>query len=152
MKPKENDIPEEKTTKSRKPLILVISIVIVIIIAAVSGSRYQFVKKIKKVDTKLRFLSTALIFYHQDHGAFPENLYQITTPTAYFIEIPRDPFSPDNTIYEYKALEDESEIIIYSYGPDNDDDKGEKIYDPTNGYNRSDGDMIRKVEKPKSVF
>ena len=67
-------------------------------------------------------------------NAYPPSLGQIKSTTQ---EIPVDPFS--NTDFKYMPVS--SSFILYSIGPDIVDERGQNIYDPTNG-TRSSGDIV----------
>lgn len=67
-------------------------------------------------------------------NAYPPSLGQIKSTTQ---NIPVDPFS--NTDFKYMPVS--SSFILYSIGPDIVDERGQNIYDPTNG-TRSSGDIV----------
>jgi len=67
-------------------------------------------------------------------NAYPPSLGQIKSTTQ---NIPIDPFS--NTDFKYMPAN--SSFILYSIGPDIVDERGQNIYDPTNG-TRSSGDIV----------
>jgi hypothetical protein len=96
-------------------------------------------QKLKEVEGNLRKVSDAAEAYWINNDHYPETEFELTTPTAYIKELPKDPFTQDNTL-GYKK-QDKNTITIWSIGPDAKDDIGDLAYDPTNGV-FSEGDIL----------
>jgi hypothetical protein len=96
-------------------------------------------QKWKEAEDKLRKVAGAAEAYWVENNRYPETDRELTTPIAYLKEIPKDPFTQDNTL-GYKKL-DKHTITIWSIGPDAKDNIGEMAYDPTNGV-FSEGDIL----------
>ncbi len=67
----------------------------------------------------------AILRYKADKGQLPENLQQIVD-TGYLKTIPMDPFSSGPLAYRRKS----NDFILYSFGPDSDDDEGTWVVEP----------------------
>ena len=91
----------------------------------------------------LRLLSAALEAYRDDSDQYPGSLISLTSPIPYIYEIRHDPFSDGDT-YRYRRL-GESEWMLWSVGPDGQDQSAEVIYRQTNGL-ESSGDIVLRRE------
>lgn len=93
----------------------------------------------------LRQLQMALRAYYAEHRKFPNDLAELVT-SGVCTSLPCDPFragSVSSFSYDPKS----SPVIVYSWGPDGEDNRGAIEYDPTNGV-RSIGDIICRVSYP----
>ena len=98
--------------------------------------------KVSRVNADLRSMHTALESYFIDYNKYPSRLEQLTSPVAYITSVLKDPFN-DLESYRYIIEKEKNEWKLYSLGPDEIDNAGEIIYDPTNG-TKSEGDIIRE--------
>jgi hypothetical protein len=94
-----------------------------------------------KACTDARNIGIALEAYNVDFNVYPKTLLVLTTPVAYITEIGRDPFAASDATYQYDNPD--TSWLVWSVGPDQADDHGKLIYDPTNGV-FSKGDVIRR--------
>jgi hypothetical protein len=90
--------------------------------------------------SEMRSIATAVESYFVDWNTYPPDLTVTTTPIAYMTKMFKDPFTKD-TEYGYR-LDDQKGWIVWSIGPDGEDDFGEKGYDPGRG-TFSVGDIVR---------
>jgi hypothetical protein len=113
-------------------------------------------EQVAAVELDLKILELALGDYFSTHNTFPENLMSLTTPLSFIKTIPNDPFNMQPILfaktehpYTYikQGKEGAARAIIYSYGPDMDDDNASVIYNPQLG-TISDGDIVRYVNLP----
>lgn len=93
---------------------------------------------IKAVREDLTDLVRAIHAYYKDNKNLPQSLAQLTSPIKYIETIPQDPFSDENNPYIYKFTDER--FMLYSLGPDSDDDSGSMTYSPANGI-ISNGDI-----------
>ncbi|MBN1868943.1 type II secretion system protein GspG [Candidatus Sumerlaeota bacterium] len=96
-----------------------------------------------RAQNSLRMMKVGLEAYRVDNERYPPSLYRLTTPISYIPEAYPDPFAPDGAGFGYTA--DEKGWRIWSIGPDGKDDRGEALYDPTNGTD-SAGDVTFSKE------
>lgn len=86
-----------------------------------------------------RAMRAALEEYHVDWNTYPPTIYHLTTPTSYIPNLMKDPFAPREMLHytsEYNFW------LLWSIGPDKDDDQALIIYDSTNG-TISNGDVVQ---------
>jgi len=102
-------------------------------------------QSVAKVKADLRSIATALESYYVDWNKYPTNLNNLTTPIAYLTQVFGDPFAKGNESLQVGVTENSDNWKAYSVGPDQIDDDGEIIYDPTNG-TISKGDIIREKQ------
>jgi type II secretory pathway pseudopilin PulG len=106
----------------------------------------QIRSKISRTMADERALATALESYYIDYNQYPNILHQLTSPVAYITSVPIDLYVPqaegEGMYVKYVPAEDRKDWLIYSYGPDETDNKGQTLYDPTNG-TISGGDIVR---------
>jgi len=98
--------------------------------------------RISRVKADLRVLATGLEAYFVDCNKYPSAAGNLTTPIAYLMNIPADPFSSNGKQYGYRPLERAASWMAYSVGPDTIDSAGAVPFDPTNGTS-SAGDIVR---------
>lgn len=107
--------------------------------------------KVTKANGEIRSLGTAMFDYHNVHGEFPTSFSQLTSPLEFISSFPEDPFHwprkkyPEIGMYKLIVSADRQAFVVYSPGPDFDDDHAEIRYSPTNG-TISNGDLIRPSE------
>jgi type II secretory pathway pseudopilin PulG len=113
------------------------------VIAVPNVLESQLRAKVARAKSDLRTLNVALESYFVDHNRYPNegDLGTLTTPIAYITAIPNDPYTPGQP-YKYRKIGD-NEWVIFSVGPDLQNQNADIIYDPTNG-SVSIGDIIRK--------
>jgi len=92
---------------------------------------------LRKVESDLNSLSNSISEYYQKNKKLPQSLSELS------IDIPADLFSGSDAPYKYKVINN-STCIVYSLGPDSDDDKGLVEYSRKN-HLISDGDIVKKV-------
>lgn len=97
---------------------------------------------ISEEDAQVKSVSIAMESYKIDNNKYTDNLSKLTTPIAYMISIPKDAFSEKEDSLKLITQSDGLHYILYSIGPDKNDNKAEIEYDPTNGAN-SAGDIIK---------
>ncbi|MCX7919034.1 MAG: type II secretion system protein GspG [bacterium] len=97
--------------------------------------------QLAQAEDDLRSLHIALDSWKVDNKTYPDTLFVLTTPIAYIVRIPTDPFT-QNAVFNYKKLND-NDFIIWSIGPDGKNDNGQIVYDQNNGLTSS-GDIIRR--------
>ena len=103
-----------------------------------------FNDKVGTAQKRLRSIATAVEAYFVDHNRYPETLDELLSPIHYLESIPRDPFSEDQSQPLSYILDSTGEsYIIYSVGPNGEDDVGAIPYDHSKG-NMSPGDIIRR--------
>jgi len=121
--------------------------------AAASGSRGKARRTpgssypVARAKADLRMMSVAVEAYHVDYNCYPPASFQLTTPIAYLTQVPSDPFSPAGDRLLYQAQGGGNSWLAYSVGPDRKDDKGQIVFDPTNGA-ASTGDIVRYKGMP----
>jgi hypothetical protein len=93
-----------------------------------------------RTKAEMRSLATAIESYFVDWNVHPPDLAVTTTPINYINKMYIDPFTK-NSEYGYRA-EKNGTWILWSIGPDGEDDFGEKTYDPAGG-TFSGGDIVR---------
>ncbi len=109
---------------------------------------------LESVNVMMSSLDWPIECYYMDHKNYPLNGDQLTTPVAYVSDIPVDPFSKDKAKLQVVGFNEWKEgqtpstsndklkyWRIYSVGPDQVDDKGLVIYNPSKGL-RSSGDIV----------
>jgi hypothetical protein len=99
-------------------------------------------QSVAKVKADLRSIATALESYYVDWNKYPTNLNNLTTPIAYLTQVFGDPFAKGDETLKL-GVSEKNYWKTYSVGPDQEDNKGEIIYDPTNG-TISKGDIVRQ--------
>ncbi len=110
------------------------------------SSRDSILSGTQAVKSDLRETRKTLEAFSVAYGHYPEklddprcgDLLGITTLFIRSIQI-TDPFSPDHAPYHYRGEKDR--YTLWSIGPDQKDDGGQVVYDPTNGL-RSSGDLV----------
>lgn len=101
--------------------------------------RFAFIDVITpNVKRKLDEIKEALTHFYNDYGELPRKLS--TLVPDYLGTIPVDPFNGEGEVYRYIQKENGS-FILYSFGPDSDDDRGKKYYNAETGF-FSDGDIV----------
>ena len=80
-------------------------------------------------------LGLATAAYHSDHGKYPEKLKALVP--KYITEIPIDPFSGE----PLKMISAKDGLILYSVGPNLEDDQGAIFEDGTYGSDPTKGDI-----------
>ncbi len=143
-------------------LILAIIALAVGLVIVISYSRKPTAPKptikeqLAAVEVDLKTLELTLGDYFSTHNTFPDSLNSLTTPLTFIETIPNDPFNMHRTLlgktkYPYTYIKRGKEAaagaIIYSYGPDTDDDNGGVIYAARNG-KVTNGDIVRHVNPP----
>jgi hypothetical protein len=84
--------------------------------------------------SQLADFAIALALYHDDHKAYPPSLVELSP--RYISEIPRDPFSNRDYIYQLR----EGGYLLYSVGRNGRDDRGENWADNTKKYENTEFD------------
>lgn len=92
------------------------------------------------VRREMLILELAVTLYRREHGRFPATLEEAAA--IYLNGKYVDPFSPVRGGYRYLYLE-EIGTLIYSVGPDGDDDGGRLIKQGTWRQEAPDGDLVR---------
>lgn len=112
------------------------------VVAAPNVFESQTRAKVARSKADLRTMAVALESYFVDNNRYPDegNLGVLTTPIAYITSLPSDTFATGQKL-KYKKTGD-NDWIMYSVGPDMQDNNADTIYDPTNG-TISIGDIIR---------
>lgn len=82
-------------------------------------------KNVSQQLDELNSLKSAVEAWYLEHRALPESLEKLMAPVAYIKSVPEDLFVPGEPISYYLDKE-KGVATIYSYGPDGDDDAGEK--------------------------
>ena len=81
--------------------------------------------------------------YFKEHKRYPGEASALTTPISYFMrKIAIDPFSKEQSPVRLKVNKKGKKYKAYSIGPDQTDNLGMILYDPTNGI-ISRGDIIK---------
>jgi len=101
---------------------------------------------INEANISLSSLAKAIRAYYNDNKKLPNKLSQLTEPVAYIKVVPQDPFSDEGKPYIY-GISDNG-FVLYSLGPDSDDDSGAKQHYLENGF-ISNGDLIIKGKVTK---
>ncbi len=111
-------------------------------IAGTDEEKAQFLRQINmRIRSDLRTLATSLVAYCVDNNTYPPNLHVLTTPIAYAVqEWLTDPYTGQNE-YGYEQRKDIG-WILWSIGPDGEDQGGEEVYEESKGL-ESSGDIIR---------
>ncbi|HUT29627.1 MAG TPA: hypothetical protein VMX13_07540 [Sedimentisphaerales bacterium] len=81
----------------------------------------------------------ALLRYNQDRGIYPTDLHELIS-AGYLTQLPMDPYSDKPLVYKRTA----DGFVLYSFGPDFDDDGGEVSRDATGRIEPwpADGDVV----------
>ncbi|MBN1901944.1 hypothetical protein JW926_11535 [Candidatus Sumerlaeota bacterium] len=82
-------------------------------------------------------IAVALELFKSQKGHYPATLIELVP--KYFTNLPVDPFSGKNFVYD--LLEKGDKYVLYSLGPDLMDNDAKTLYDPTNG-TISSGDLM----------
>ncbi len=118
--------------------------------------------RVSRAKADLRTVHVAMESYHIDHETYPDVMRSLTTPIAYLStyfldqfaeamppateEAPAQPTPDPGPAYIKKVITpDYTAIHLYSVGPDGIDQRGELVYDPTNG-TISPGDIVRTLK------
>jgi hypothetical protein len=101
-------------------------------------------------EARLEAMQTAVEAYKADNDEYPEYPEQLLHPLAYISEVPIDPFSPDGEKMIYDVNQSQGTYVIYSIGPDGEDDLGLKKYDMSQGL-RSEGDLVYTNKSDEDV-
>lgn len=96
---------------------------------------------ITEVKKDLHHIAVGLEAYFIDKRGYPNILYTLTSPTVYIVGVFEDPFNKNLEPLQYILNKEKSDWAIYSFGPDQEDDRGSVVYDPTNGI-ISKGDIL----------
>ena len=96
-----------------------------------------------RIRADLRTMATALEAYFVDFNKYPVTFNSLTTPIAYITRIPVDHFSKEGNKILYQPKQ--NDWIVWSVGPDQVDNNGTIVYDPTNGI-LSAGDITRSKQ------
>ncbi len=86
--------------------------------------------------TRLLILDLALQAYEFEHGSPPERLEQLIP--RFLATLPIDPFDPEGRPFRYVRAD--AGPIVYSVGPDGDDDNGRPIVQGKWGWVHPDND------------
>ena len=97
-------------------------------------------KKISDLFVNFKSIASFLDIIQKKDGIYPRDLFKVS---RYRKDQLKDPFSSENMNY----LSGFDEILVWSNGPDQDNDKALIMYDPTNG-TISNGDIILKKILP----
>ena len=122
--------------------------VIIAILAAISVPNFleaQIRSKVSRAQSDMRSLATALEAYVVDNNAYPQDMRILWQgPVKYIPSGPADPYSGEysGAGRDFRYVLRDGLWMIYSIGPDGQDNGGEIAYDATNGTN-SAGDIIR---------
>ena len=73
----------------------------------------------------------ALEAYHARASTYPVSLAELVP--HYIAKLPADPFSGADFRYQLRTLKGEQSYLLYSIGPDLDDDRGAIVWDDSNG-------------------
>lgn len=92
---------------------------------------------VKAAESDLNSLTNAINNYYKKNKKLPRSLADLS------VDIPVDLFSDNNAPYQYKVISNVS-YVLYSLGPDSDDDNGLVEY-IRKEHPISDGDIIKKV-------
>jgi len=129
-------------------LVYVVVGVIIAILAAISVPNFleaQIRSKVSRAQSDMRSLGTALEAYMVDNNAYPQDMRILWQgPVKYITSGPSDPYSGEygGAGRDFRYVLRDGLWMIYSIGPDGQDNGGEIAYDATNGTN-SAGDIIR---------
>ncbi len=107
-----------------------------VIIALIRKSRQQ----VESV-TRLIICEMAILNFRETHGFLPEELEDLDCPADYV----RDPFAGGKLQLQYRRPSS-GEFLLYSYGPDEDDDQGRP---PAQARWEGDGDILLNALFPK---
>jgi hypothetical protein len=100
--------------------------------------------KIAKVHIDFLYLEQLIDDYYKQDNRLPENLL-ILRESGLVKTLPPDPFSKNKEIYKYKPKDEarkfysRADFLIYSLGPDGDDDGAQEQYSTVT----NDGDIIK---------
>ena len=132
---------------SRLLVYLVVGVIIAIL-AAISVPNFleaQIRSKVSRAESDMRSLATALEAYVVDNNAYPQDMKILWQGSVKYITSgPPDPYSGEysGAGRDFRYVLRDGLWMIYSIGPDGQDNGGEILYDPTNG-TQSAGDVIR---------
>ena len=94
---------------------------------------------VQHVKEDFKKISNYLEEFYTSNTYYPPSLQKVLP------QVPRDPFRKDGGTYTYYLLP--NGWIVYSYGPDHQDDNGKVEWDPQSG-SRGKGDIvIRRVKR-----
>ena len=119
-----------------------------------SDEQEQLIReKAGKAMADLRSLAVGMEAYRVDHDTYAPSLVSLTTPVAYLSGIPSDPFSTQDPADPYRLNVNSPDYkpILYSIGPDAEDQKGLLVFDPTNG-TMSQGDLVRYLQATYKII
>jgi hypothetical protein len=150
-------------------IIIIMGLSLVVVISYISKPtprkpKLTIEEQVAAVQIDLKILELTLGDYYATHNTFADTLTSLTTPIGYFgtrpvafiDTIPVDPFNLDRrpvgkgqNPYKYikQGEGEKAEALLYSYGPDTNDDNGSVVYDPQNG-TKSNGDIILHASPP----
>lgn len=94
--------------------------------------------KIINSKQELAYLSSAIRVYQSKNQKMPEKLEDLVPIPLN--PLPQDPFASS----PFKYFSQDTEVILYSIGPDTTDDHAQLVYDPTNGVT-SKGDIVVRL-------
>lgn len=98
------------------------------------------VRYFQKANYDINLLNMAIQNYYKSNNRLPIRLSDLVHPTAYLSEIPIDVFNDARKPYVYRVVNDKS-WLLYSFGPDGDDDSGLFEYNPFSA-ETSNGDIV----------
>ena len=104
----------------------------------------QFIQSaVDKSKSDLRTIGVALDSYYVDFNTYPRNLFMVSTPIAYLVSVPKDPFTKSSYM---KYVKKDKDFLIWSIGPDLKNNDGSAKYQGTQG-EKSAGDIIRTTKE-----
>jgi hypothetical protein len=134
---------DERGVIGLKGIVIIIAVFAVILIYVVDLPTMLKLEQVKKnLKIKNTILVDAIEQYRINNGKYPENLGAIRQ--EYLGALPPDPFNPAGGPYQYRLWNDNGvqTYVLWSYGPDRDNDNANPRYNPANG-KRSNGDIVR---------
>lgn len=99
---------------------------------------------INLTQNRLLAVTLALRAYHAENGNYPETLKELTP--VYLKDLPVDPFGRNGFGYR----RDGSKYVLYSIGPDGQDNGGKPIYNPPDETHRNPPEHVRRFILPES--
>ena len=100
--------------------------------------------QVAKVYVDFIYLEKVINDYYQKFKTLPGDLH-VLQEAGLLKDLPKDPFSPEAQSYKYKTKDQikkiypKADFVIYSLGPDRDDDGGNMLYSSAN----NNGDIIK---------
>ncbi|MCB9782502.1 MAG: tetratricopeptide repeat protein [Candidatus Omnitrophica bacterium] len=112
---------------------------------ATEESELGFEEKMEKVSKDLDQLEAILKQAIERDGAFPNFLDELPELEPADEKVPKDPFTPGFP-YLYLHLENPEDYVLYSVGPDGEDQFGEEVFAPEKGSDGK-GDVVRRFRE-----